>query len=181
MAEIILVKVNWDKTAVKLEMDRHYYNLAVCPEPCHPFGQKGMWLQRAWQQLGGYGHAGMLVLDGDVAIDRYDHEMMISAIHFQPDMVHVAPARIWPVSTRQERWTWAHWSSEPSQVLETEDVKWFSFNYTYLPRKVIERAIKDGLPEGRYPFVDTNVCLSAQRCDAAVNVVITCQPKHLHY
>lgn len=177
---IILVKVDWDRTSLSQPADRNFYTLHVDPTITHPFGQKGLALANTWKQLAGPNADGMLILDGDVAIDPSDHLEMLKAIHSNWEIVHTAPAKLWPVSTKKQGWTWGHWVTEPSQTIEDNPL-WFSFNYTYLPKALIEGAIKAGLKTWTYPAVDKTMSETARKLGIKVNVVHDCHPKHMNY
>lgn len=179
MAVLLCVQVDWDRTAITLPI--RYHRLHVDPEPGHPFGRKGRQLAAAWGQLAGPEFDGMLILDGDVAIDPADHAAMMTAIDARPGIVHTAPVRIWPASTKRPGWVWSHWPGQASQELETAGIRWFSFCYTYLPRALITRSLRAGLRGWHYPGVDTKVCEQAQAAGISVNVVGGCWPKHLHW
>lgn len=181
MPTILLIRMNWNRSAIQLREAREYYNLDILPEPGWPFGRKGYALAAAWSQLSDDDMKGMLILDGDVAVDPQDRRVMLGAIHVQPDIVHVAPARIWPVSTKRADWVWAHWADSPSQDVQFDDIETFTLCYTYLPRKLIEASLRDGLPFWTYPGVDANFCRVAEKEKIPVNVVLGCQPKHLNY
>jgi len=156
--------------------------LNIIPTVEYPFGEKGKTLAGAWKQLDHDNTMdGMLILDGDVAIEPVDLANMFAAIHGHDKMVVVAPARIWPTSTKRKEWSWAHWTKQPSQVMETENVRWFSFNFTYLPKKVIEQALNDGLRTWMYPRVDKRVADSAFKAGVPVYVAQNVSTKHLHF
>jgi hypothetical protein len=156
--------------------------LHVAPETANPFGRKGLALAAAWKQLSDEGTPGMLILDGDVVIDPYDYVMMYNAIMGDPEAVHIAPVRIWPVSKNDlNGWSWAHClEGRFSQVMEMNP-DFFSFNFTYVPRRVIELAIGDGLKDKQFPHVDQHMSRSARKAGVRMNVVDACRPKHLHY
>ena len=182
MAEIVSVRVNWDNTAIPIKMPGQFYNLHIDPSTDNPFGEKGKSLSNAWRQLNWNNKMdGMLIIDGDVAIDEIDYANMLNAIHYHDKMVVIAPARIWPASTKRKNWSWAHWSKEPSQVLETENVRWFSFNFTYLPKKVIDQAHEDGLISWAYPNVDKNMSTAAFNAGVPVFVAEDVLPKHMNF
>lgn len=182
MAEIIMVRVNWDNTALKIPTPGKFHDLHVNPTLEYPFGQKGMVLANAWKQLNVDNVMdGMLILDGDVAIEPIDLANMLHAIHHHDKMVVTAPARIWPRSTKRKEWSWAHWSKGPSQVMETENIRWFSFNFTYIPKLVIEQAVKDGLMTWAYPRCDNKVSTAAFNAKVPVFVAQNVLPKHMNY
>jgi hypothetical protein len=138
-------------------------------------------LAGAWKQLNNNNMDGMLIMDGDVVIDPGDLTNMLTAIHEHDKMIVIAPARIWPISTKRKNWVWAHWSTEASQVMETENIRWFTFNFTYLPKKVIEQALTDGLTEWTYPNVDKRMSESAVTAGVPVYVAENVLPKHLNF
>jgi hypothetical protein len=182
MAEIIMVRVDWDNSALPIPTPGKFHHLHVNPSPDYPFGEKGRTLAGAWKQLNTNGKMdGMLILDGDVAIEPGDLTGMLQAIHTHDKMVVTAPARIWPRSTKRKEWSWAHWSKDPNQVLETENIRWFSFNFTYLPKKVLEQAIKDGLTSWTYPRCDMRMSDAAFNAGVPVYVAVDVQPKHLNF
>jgi hypothetical protein len=180
MAQVICIRLDWDRTALPLPAGRLFYTVRIGPEPEYPFGRKGLALARAWSQLAVPDTAGMLLLDGDVVIDPEDHRQMLAAIDADPGVVHTAPARIWPVSTKRAQWCWAHWETGPGQHLD-RDPRWFSFCYTYLPRQLIEQAGRDGLRIWAYPSADKHMSETCQKLGLRVNVVADCWPKHVNY
>ena len=183
MAQIICIRLDWNHTAMPLRIASKFFTLEVNPEPAHPFGRKGLALAGAWDQLAGPDIAGMLILDGDVAIDPLDHKHMIKAIDDEPHMlVHTAPVVLWPVSTHLENWVWGHGrNSRYSQDDGEEDLDMFTFCYTYLPRKLVESCIEHGLARWTYPHVDSNFCKAARSIKMPVHVVRDARPKHLNY
>ena len=160
---------------------RNFYNLHIDPTAEHPFGRKGFVLSNAWKQLAGKNADGLLILDGDVMIDPEDHKAMLRAIHEGPGDVQVAPARLWPVSTKRNGWTWAHWATEASMEREDTGVRWFSFCYTYLPRALMAAADRAGLRAWTYPGVDKQMSEAAQKLGVGIHVVEGCYPKHMNY
>ena len=48
---MILVRLDWDHTAIPLREARRYFTLRIAPEPEYPFGRKGLALAAAWRQL----------------------------------------------------------------------------------------------------------------------------------
>jgi hypothetical protein len=181
MAQIICVRENWDNTAFKIPIPGNFYTMNIYPSAEYPFGERGKVLAGAWKQLSNSNVDGMLTLDGDVVIEPGDMTNMLAAIHAHTEMVVVAPARIWPKSTKRKTWVWAHWSTVASQEMETENVHWFTFNFTYLPRKVIEQAINDGLGNWRYPSVDKQMSESAAKAGVPIFVAENVYPKHLNF
>lgn len=177
-----MVRLNWNDTALKIPTPGKFHNLLIAPTLDNPFGEKGRVIAGAWKQLNPDNKMdGMLILDGDVAIEPIDLTNMFRAIHNHDQMVVVAPARIWPKSTQKKVWTWAHWSKEPSQTMETENIRWFSFNFTYFPKKVIEQAIGDGLVNWKFPRCDMRMSDAAFHAGVKVFVAEDVYPKHMNY
>ena len=144
------------------------------------WGGRGLAMAGAWNQLGG-GCEGMLCLDGDVAIDPIDHDAMFDAIDVEPTAVHIAPVKLWPVSTHLDGWVWGHGVNSRFSAKDPSRPDCFTFCYTYLPRRLIESCIKAGLEEWMYPGVDKHVSRVAREIGISIRVVRSCQPKHLNY
>jgi hypothetical protein len=178
---IIGLRINWDFTAIPLNIDG-FHMLHIGPEVEYPFGRKGLAITRAWQAM--YDSpdiVGLIILDGDVVIDPLDQAAMHEAINNDPDIVHVAPAKLWPVSTKViDNWVWGHGKGEFSQSF-VNDPDIFSFCYTYLPKELVIASISAGMPKWTYPTVDKNVSLIARKMGLKVNVVMSASPKHIHY
>lgn len=179
MAELVCLQVNWDRRALPIRLP-DFHQLHIGPEPGYPAGRKGLQLAGAWRQLAGATTSGMLLLDGDVAVDLLDLAAMKAAIHRDPAVVWTAPVRLWPKSTHFSGWVWGHWAREPGQVSSQKPWR-FSFCFTYLPRLVIEQAIEDGLEGWTFPWVDREVSCAARAAAVPVRVVPSCTPKHLHF
>lgn len=182
MAEVICVRVIWDRRAVQLgRLPGRWHDLHLGPEPGHPFGRKGLALSAAWAQLQmSRKEDGMLVMDGDVAADPADIAAMLAAAGGEPGAVHVAPVRLWPASTRRRGWTWAHHRGEPSQE-PCEDPVWFSFCLTYLPRRLLRACEAAGLRRWAFPDCDARVAGCALKEGIPVRVVEGARPCHLNY
>ncbi len=179
MADIVCVRVDWDRQCVPLRLSR-YHAVHVLPEPDYPLGRKGRVLAGAWRQLSAGKADGMLILDGDVVIDPLDHALMLRAVHSEPEAVHVAPVRLWPVSTHLRTWVWGHGVGAYSQE-ETDDPDIFTFGFTFLPRALIEACIVGGLEEWAYPGVDASVSRVAREQGTPVRVLWEARPVHLNY
>jgi hypothetical protein len=179
VAELVCVRVDWDRTAIPLKLP-HFHTIRLAPEAAHPFGRKGAALAGAWRQLSGRNTDGMVILDGDVAVDLLDVAAMRASVHVKPAAVHVAPVRLWPASTHAQGWHWGHWDDAPTQDL-VGNVRRFSFCFTYLPRDLIGRCIRNGLEQWTFPHVDRMVSLQAQAAKTEIVVVEGCTPKHLHF
>lgn len=183
-AETVRVRVRWRGRALDYHPPR-FHELDVTPEPGAPFGRKGAQILGAWHQLAGPATAGMLTLDGDVAIDPVDLAAMNHAIATRPGAVHVAPVRNWAISTGRAEWEWAHWpfGTTPGKVLLPPGR--FSFGFTYLPRVMFEdwtpRVDHGGWPAWHYPWCDRNASELARRLRLDVRLVNDCHPKHVHY
>lgn len=158
-----------------------FHEVHVGPEPGFPAGRKGLALQGAWRQYGSSANAdGMVILDGDVAIDPQMVSAMLTAMDKDPSVVWTAPVRLWPASRMERSWVWGHWTDHPSQVVEPT-AKWFSFGFTYLPAELLEAAIKAGLRTWTYPSVDARMSKLAVAKDIPALVVPECWPVHLHF
>jgi hypothetical protein len=182
VATIAFVRIDWDHKAFPLSLPGvRLHTLRVDPEPDYPFGRKGRIIQRGWEQLREPGMAGMVILDGDVATDPYQVDEMFAALDSDPKAVWVAPAKIWPQSTRRPRWVWAHRAGEASQEMATEGITFFSFCFTYLPSALIDRCVKAGMSDWTFPTVDQRVSRVARESRTRIRVVEGIEAIHLHY
>lgn len=172
----------WNGDAIPFSMPgiRHF-DLHLAPEPGYPFGRKGLALLGAWRQLRTDQCSGMLIQDGDVVVDPLDVAAMLETVRGRPELVWTAPVRLWPASTQRTSWVWGHWAAAgPTQQPEPNPT-FFSFCYTYLPRRVIDQAARMGLDKWTFPGVDKRMSQAAQAARVPVRVVDGCTPKHLHY
>lgn len=181
----LFLRIIWTAHRVQFPLLMPVFNIKevrVSPEPAAPFGRKGLVLASAWKQLAKPDTAGVLFLDGDVVVDPHDVMMMLLAINKDPAAVHIAPAKLWPVTMGDAPgWVWGHCrNAEWSQVM-TMDPDFFAFNFTYVPRKVIETAIGKGLRGKVFPEVDRHVSKTARELGTRMSVVEDCYPKHMHY
>jgi len=179
MRRVVLVRIDWDRQAIPLRI-RGFYRLAVDPEPGYPLGRKGLQLARAWETLALADTAGMVILDGDVAIDPRDLAAMLAAIELEPGCVHVAPVKLWPASTKLDRWVWGHGRDHFTRT-DTDDPNMFGFSFTYLPARLIRSCLRHGLADWTYPNVDANTRARARALGISVRVVREASPKHLNY
>jgi len=183
LPEFLFIRMVWDRTGWPQPriVGSRPFDLHYGPEPDYPFGRRGKAMAGAWEQLSTTDTRGMLVQDGDVLIDPHDFMMMLSAIVTEPGAVHVAPVKIWPASKAElPGWQWAHWKGHGSQEIEYEP-DFFCFNFTYIPRALIERCIRDGLKTWRFPGVDTRVARACRAANIPIRVVKDCAPKHMHF
>jgi hypothetical protein len=187
MVQYLFVRVLWDAHTVEFPLRLPMANIKeihVTPEASHPFGRKGLVLASAWKQAteGRPDIAGMLILDGDVLIDPHDWFMMRQAIQLEPGAVQIGPSKLWPVSLDGlPGWAWGHCKNGNFTQDDTDDPDFFAFNFTYIPRKVIELAIAKGLKTKVFPGVDTFVSKTAREAKIPMRVVKDCYPKHMHY
>lgn len=182
-AETVRVRVRWKGRGLDYHPPR-FHELDVHPESGAPFGRKGRQLLGAWLQLSGPSTAGMLLLDGDVAIDLLDLAAMNHAIAEAPKSVHVAPVRNWSASTGRPDWEWGHWpfGAGPSSGDTPPAPGRFSFGFTYLPRLMFDKGRgQSGWDSWHYPWCDRNASELALRLGLDVRLVNGCHPKHLHY
>lgn len=180
----LFVRMNWDRTAPRLRLDlMRCLDLHYGPEPGWPFGRRGAAMESAWKHQAPPNAAGMLILDGDVIIDPHDYIQMVASVQLIPEAVHVAPVRLWPVSnTDSDRWVWAHWrdGNKTNEYVEQEP-DFFCFNFTFLPRRLLELCTKAGLKQWVFPSVDTRVSRVCRDAGIPVRVVPDCFPKHMHF
>lgn len=183
MAQILCIRMDWNHTAIPLPISNRFYTLQVNPEPEYPFGRRGLAYTRTWQQLQTPKiEKGMLLLDGDVAIDPLDHAHMLDAIHENSAIIHTAPVYLWPISTHVESWVWGFGKNNRyTQNEDDTDLDMFTFSYTYLPRKLIEESIEAGMAEWQYPRVDKNMWKLNKKLGIEVHVVWDADAKHLNY
>jgi hypothetical protein len=161
-------------------MDMRY--IYVDPEPDFPVGRKGLVLARTWQTLNDDGKIkGMIVLDGDVAIDPIDVGFMYAAIDETPEDIITAPVRLWPVSTKLEGWIWGHGHDVYGPNLDDGPTTRFSFGYTYLPGALLDKCIEKGMKEWVYPDVDRSVSKVAADMGLTVRLLKEATPKHLNF
>ena len=182
MTRVVFVRVLWDRQPSPLEVPgiRHF-DLRVTPEPAWPYGRKGLALLGAWKQLRTRQCTGMLIQDGDVAVDPLDVAVMLQTVGRYPGQVWTAPVRLWPRSTQRDTWVWGHWGAAGPSQQPTPEPTFFSFCFTYLPRRVLEHAERAGMENWTFPGVDRRMSLAARAAGIPVRVVDGCQPKHLHY
>lgn len=177
-ARFTCFRLNWDDTALPVKLKR-FRDVHIRPTPEFPFGQKGMVLARAWHQVTreDAGVQGALILDGDVAVDLADVAAMNQAIASDPARVWVGAARLWPSTSGQDDWVWAHRTGPFGQELVTEP-EYFSFCFTYLPRPLMENPALSGWT---FPTVDVHMSRAARRLGIPAAVAPGCWPKHLHF
>ena len=182
MPQVLCLRINWNHSAIPLRIASRFFNVDVMPEPEFPFGRKGLSLSQAWRQLSKPDFCGMLLLDGDVAIDPHDYEAMLTAIGEAPEKVHTAPVKLWPISTHVETWVWGHGRNATYTQQDYSDrLNIFTFCFTYLPRILVEDCIEQGLEYWQFPNVDSTVCERARELDLPVHLVANSHPKHLNY
>ena len=125
--------------------------------------------------------AGMVILDGDVAVDPLHIAQMLDAVRDDLGSVHVAPVKIWPAGTQWKSWAWAHYDETgPSQEWDVEP-RYFGFNFTYLPKQLIRKCLSDGLKDWTYPNCDSCVSQRARQLKLPCRLVRDCFPVHLHW
>ena len=181
----MFLRLIWDGHHIKFPLRIAGVNmkdLHVAPETSAPFGRKGLALASAWAQLAEPDMTGLLILDGDVVIDPCDYIHMYAAIQQEPTAVHIAPVKLWPISKNDlGGWSWGHCKDNNFTQEMTLDPDFFAFNFTYVPRRVIDLAVKAGLKNWQFPHVDQGMSRVARQAGVRMRVVEACQPKHVHY
>lgn len=156
----------------------------IIPTNEHPLGRKGYTLTQCWKTMKESHTKGMLILDGDVAIDPVDFALMYNAMRADNDAIHIGPSRIWPKSTGHPDWIWAHRKFGTTYKDWKEfrtDVDTASFCFTYIPARVINACISSGMEKWIYPEVDKSVFEIARKLEIRYNVVEGCYPKHMNF
>lgn len=182
MAEtVIMIRLIWDRTALPGLCPPGFYATHVIPSDEFPYGRKGLVVASAWEQLQSPAIAGLVILDGDVAIDPQDRRAMLDAVEEEPKVVHVAPVRLWPVSTKAPGWVWGHGKGGLFNQQDHDDPDMFGFGFTYLPRRLMTACIAAGMEEWTYPGVDRRTANQARKMKLPVRVVRGASPKHINF
>lgn len=185
--ELLSLRIIWDRNVIPLRHnDLGFHQLHISPEPGHPFGRKGLAIATAWQQISTRTAGGLLLLDGDVVIDPADLAAMHAALSSDPESVWTAPTRLWPISTKRATWVWGHKTGMPEGEQQgdpgdTDPRFRFSFCFTYLPRRLVDHCIKQGMRTWAYPHCDMRTHQHAARQGFKVRIVPDCWPTHLNY
>lgn len=191
LINLVCVKIAWMGKSIA-SMENPFHLICVNPEPAHPKGRKGLVMASAWRQMSTDGDAGMLILDSDVAIEPTDMHTMVQHIGSDIHSVWTAPAKLWPRATHLPTWVWGH-RKEPQPSMshddtirlwqtDVDDPDWFTFCFTYIPRRLIEMSLDAGLKEWHYPYVDKNMHQLAKQKGVKVRVVRgDCHPKHINF
>ena len=144
-------------------------------------------MSSVWKTFADHKTTGITFYDGDVTIDEMDYRVMLSSIMEDPEAIWTAPVRIWPHRTNFPDWIWSHRrdlrpGDDPltEWQKDTDDPDLWSFGFTYIPARLMNTAIDNGLEEWVYPKVDVEMSLLAKKEDIPCKVVRgDCHPKHL--
>lgn len=177
---VLMVRIIWNHEFIPLPRLEGFKNLYIEPTADYPAGEKGKALACAWEELTQANTSGIVMLDGDTVIDPLDSAIMGDSITEMPNAVHVAPVRLWPHSTKFSTWVWAHGIGNYTQA-DVEEIDMFTFNFTYLPRSLMETCIHRGMKTWRYPHVDHRVVDVARETLTPMKLVKNCYPKHLNF
>lgn len=162
-----------------------FRRIDILPTNEYPLGRKGHTLVSVWNTCAEEHTVGMCILDGDVAIDPLDAALMHQAITQYKDDIHLAHVKIWPKSTGLSDWTWAERKWGTNTVEEWQklraDVDTMSFGFTYIPRRLIEQCIREGMHTWVYPNVDFNVGRVAREMKIKFRIVEGAYPKHVNF
>jgi hypothetical protein len=191
LRDLLMIRMTW-KGGLQGKTHPYLHQHDVVPEPGWPVGRKGRMLARLWQQLAKPTSDGMLINDGDCVIDSHDMIAMVWAAGNERDAVHTAPVRLWPSCTGLPDWVWAHRHEVDSDIdldvimkdwqTDVDDPQLFSFNFTFIPRRLIEACIERGMEDWIFPHVDENMWMTARDEGIPVRVVRNgCHPRHMNY
>lgn len=178
----LFVRFNWDHQALPYDPSQvgvTFKDIHLQPTPAFPVGRKGLALVSYWEQMQRMRpYLGILIMDGDVALDPLDIHIMRIYIGESPDAVVTAPIRLW----YEGEWFWSHRGA--ANLLNTEEpdeIHFFSFGFTYIPAALIETAGDAGLHSESYPYVDEFVSKVAMKMGLKIILAEGCTPKHLHF
>lgn len=173
---VLCLRMLWKGKGVEPFPIQGFHQVDIIPSEEHPFGQRGLVLWSAWVQASDTSTTGMLLLDGDVVVDPEDIRHMFNAIAEQPDIVLTAPIKIWPKSTKRQHWVWGHTLTQDIEGTPTR----FTFGFTYIPRGLIESYCIE-MKTWKYPYADMEMSKAAFEVHTPIEVVLTCEPKHLNF
>lgn len=179
----LFVRFNWDHSALPYDISIAgvtFKDLHIQPSARYPVGQKGMALAHYWNtmQLHRTYH-GILILDGDVAIDPGDLSAMLTAIEEAPLSVLTTPMRVW--YDGREYWSHRGRDGELHNGPIQGPIHYFSFGFTYIPRELMTKAVNEGLALQVYPYVDEWLSKYAVKWNFAIELITGCYPKHMHF
>lgn len=192
---LICIKVLWEGSGEKRKvasLNAPFHDVLIRQEPEHPKGRKGLTISRAWEQMHGPDDSGLLILDGDVAIDPVCLNTMVQHIASDREAVWTAPVKLWPKSTHLPSWVWGHRKPPPPDMkqediirywqMDVDDPRWWTFNFVYIPRSLVKAAQEHGLETWHYPNVDKNFHELATELNYRVRVVRgDCHPVHINF
>lgn len=184
MATYIFIQLAWEGKVFGDKTPPPFRRVNFYPSTENPLGQKGLLFENLWTSCARKESAGMCILDSDVCIDPIDFRAMWNAIIADNKKVHIAPARLWPISTSAPIWYWGHRNRENMSTWQDRNasgINMFSLCFTYLPRVLWETAIQRGMREWVYPEVDKNLYRVANEIKIPFNIVLDCEPKHMNY
>jgi hypothetical protein len=183
LKSVLKLHVGWEGGFIRKMPGYHRVDLHPTDE--YPTGRKGLAISKMWELMAEEHTSGVIILDGDVAIDPHDNAAMDDATKRYPDHVNIGASIIWPISTNFSTWVWAHRRNGAKKITDwqvfTDSPDTFSFCFTYLPRRLLEACMPIGMSSWTYPQVDYNVTKAAQRLEIPMRVVENCNPKHMNY
>jgi hypothetical protein len=178
----LFVRFNWDHTALPYDPsapDATFKDIHLQPTPSFPVGRKGLALISYWEQMQRMRpYLGMLIMDGDVAVDPLDIHIMRIYISESPEAVITAPIRLW----YEGEWFWSHrGAANMLNDMDPDEIHFFSFGFTYLPKSLMEAASDAGIHAESYPYVDEFVSKLAVKMGLEIKLAEGCTPKHMHF
>ena len=178
----VYIRLSWATHPYNMPQPRimgsRMFDIVYGPTDKYPAGRRGQVMLAAWEGYSDPATAGMLVQDGDTVIDPFDYAIMVTVLTEFPDCVVTSPVKLWRKADT-DGWVWAHWRGQASQNL-TFDPDFFCFNFTYLPRRLLEACGKKGMRSWSFPTVDTRVARVARETGIPVRVA-RCTPKHMNF
>lgn len=179
---VLFCRFNWEHSALPYNpsiKDVTFKDIHLSATPAFPVGRKGLALISYWEQMQRMRpYIGMVLMDGDVAIDPLDVRIMQICIMESPKAVLTAPIRLWYGGD----WYWSHRGADNElDKFDPDAISFFSFGFTFLPKALLDKAAETGIASECYPYVDEFMSNLAMTMGLEIKLADGCTPKHMHF